>query len=114
MKRDISLYFDDIKTSIERIEEYTNNLNFEQFLKDLKTQDAVARNIEIIGEAVKNIPNQTKEKYPNVTWREAAAMRDILIHDYPDVIPKIVWDTAMISIPKFKEQVLIVIKSEGF
>lgn len=114
MKRDTSLYFDDIKIAIERIEKYTNSFSFEQFLKDQKTQDAVARNIEIIGEAVKKIPNEIKEKYPEVMWREAAAMRDILIHDYPDIIPKTVWDTVMISIPKFKEQVLNVIKSEVF
>ena len=111
MKRDIGLYFEDILNSIERIEEYTNNLSLENFLKDQKTQDAVIRNIEIIGEAVKKIPDEVKKKDPQVSWREVAAMRDILIHDYPDVVPRAVWDTVKTSIPKFKEQIIAIRKS---
>ena len=114
MKRDLGLYCDDIITAIKKIEEYIHGLSFEQFLKDQKTQDAVTRNLEIIGEAAKKIPDELKQKYPIVMWREAAAMRDVLIHDYPDVIPKVVWDTVTSNIPKFKEQILTVIKSEGF
>ena len=92
MKRDLGLYCDDIIAAINKIEEYTRGSSFEQFSKDQKTQDAVTRNIEIIGEAVKKIPPEFKQKYPLAMWREAAAMRDVLIHDYPDVIPKVVWD----------------------
>ena len=114
MKRDSGLYCDDIVGAIRKIEEYTKNLSLKQFLEDYKTQDAVVRNIEIIGEAAKKIPDDLKQKYPAVMWREAAAMRDVLIHDYPDIIPKVIWDTVTISIPKFKEQISHVIESEGF
>lgn len=114
MKRDSGLYCDDIVSAIKKIEEYTKDFSLEDFLGDQKTQDAVTRNIEIIGEATKKIPDDLKQKYPDIMWREAAAMRDVLIHDYPDIIPKVVWDTVKINIPKFKEQILIVIKSEGF
>lgn len=114
MKRDIGLYCDDIVSAIKKIEEFTKDFSLVDFLKDQKTQDAVIRNIEIIGEATKKIPDDVKRKYFNVMWREAAAMRDVLIHDYPDVIPKVIWDTIKNDIPKFKEQILHIIKSEDF
>jgi len=74
--------------------------------------DAVIRNIEIIGEAVKKISEEIKKKYTYVEWKEAAGFRDILIHDYFGIDLEAVWDTLKNNIPSFKEQIAKVLKSE--
>ena len=68
--------------SIERIEEYTAGVTKEEFLKSTLLQDAVIRRLEVIGEAVKNMPEEIKARYPDVPWRQIASMRDVLIHKY--------------------------------
>ncbi|WP_456420003.1 HepT-like ribonuclease domain-containing protein [Methanocaldococcus infernus] len=72
----------DILEAINRIKIYTKGMDYEKFLSDIKTQDAVIRNIEIIGEAVKLLSPQIKEKYNNIPWKNIAGMRDKLIHSY--------------------------------
>jgi len=74
--------------------------------------DAVIRNLEVIGEAVKKIPDGIKKKYPGVEWKEAAGFRDILIHDYFRVDLKGVWDTIKNNILSFKAHILRVLRSE--
>ena len=70
---------------------YTIRINYNTFLKDIKTQDAVLRNLEIIGEAAKNVSESIKKKYPDIPWKEIAGTRDRLIHDYFGVNLDIVW-----------------------
>ncbi|MDD4909903.1 MAG: DUF86 domain-containing protein [Candidatus Omnitrophica bacterium] len=83
MKRDARVYIEDIIESITKIEEYTKDLKSEDdFYKDTQIQDAVLRRLEIIGEAVKNIPEEIKRKYPQIPWKKIAGMRDILTHQY--------------------------------
>ena len=108
MSRDPKLYFDDILRAVTRIEAFISGMSFEEFRSDFKTQDAVIRNFEIIGEAVKNIPEDLKKKHPEVSWRSAGDMRDFLIHEYPDVLPDVVWKTATDDLPKFKAQILAI------
>lgn len=76
------IYLEDILTSISRIEEYTQKLSFENFRNDQKTIDAVVRNLEIIGEAAKNIPEDFSEKHSELPWREMISMRNKVIHEY--------------------------------
>jgi uncharacterized protein with HEPN domain len=71
-ERDIRLYLTDIVEAIRKIENYTKGMDFEQFAADEKTLDAVLRNLEVIGEAVKNIPDEIKGKYPATEWESAA------------------------------------------
>ena len=82
MKRDIRVYLEDILESIEKIEEYTQAIDREDFLRKSQTQDAVLRRLEIIGEAVKHIPKRVRNNYPDIPWQQIAGMRDILIHEY--------------------------------
>ena len=101
--RDVRVYLDDILTSISRIEKYVEGMSMDQFRADSKTTDAVVRNLEIIGETVKKIPEDVRTAHPAIQWRPAAAMRDFLIHDYPSVDIEAVWNTIKEDLPPFKE-----------
>ena len=90
MNRDFRLYLDDIIKYIEKAEKYTNNLTYEDFLKDDKTSDAVIRCIEVLGEASNKIPDEIKNKYP-IPWRDITNMRNRIIHGYFDVDREEVW-----------------------
>ncbi|MGC9101445.1 MAG: DUF86 domain-containing protein, partial [Caldisericum sp.] len=90
-KRNWKLFLVDVLESIEKIENYTSEISFEEFIKDEKTKDAVVRNIEIIGEAVKHIPEEIKEKYNQIPWKKITGMRNRLIHGYFVVDYTIVW-----------------------
>lgn len=90
-KRGDTAYLQDIREALARIQNYVKGLNYEEFVKDIKTQDAVVRNLEIIGEAVKNVSKTLKGQYKNVAWREWAKVRDKLIHHYFGVNLDIVW-----------------------
>lgn len=104
-QRDHRVYLEDILQAISSIEAYTKAMSFQDFAEDRKTQDAVVRNLEVIGEATKRIPDNVRKAHPSIAWRPAAAMRDFLIHDYPEVDVQAVWDTIKTDIPGFKEAV---------
>jgi uncharacterized protein with HEPN domain len=95
-------FVEDIFVSIERISTYTSGMNREEFGRDPKTQDAVIRNLEILGEAAKRIPESFKETHPEVPWKKIVAMRDKLIHHYFGVSLDIVWATVQNDIPEIR------------
>jgi uncharacterized protein with HEPN domain len=92
MSRSLALYLDDILSSIDKIERYTATLTRESFAADDCTLDAVAYNLQVIGEAVKNIPNELRDRYPQIEWRKIAGLRDILAHAYFSIDDEIIWD----------------------
>ena len=101
MKREYKLFLKDIAQACRHIREFTEGMDYEQFLGDEKTSSAVIRKLEIIGEAAKNIPDPVREKYSGVPWRGMAGMRDRLIHGYFGVNYKLVWETVRTDIPLF-------------
>ncbi len=102
MKRTYSDCLSDIVINIKRIEDFTKGSSFEKFASDEKTTYAVIRALEIIGEAVKNLPASLKSKYPKVPWKQMAGMRDRLTHAYFGVKIDVVWYTITDEIPKIK------------
>jgi len=106
-------FLHDIKEAINRIKSYTKELAYKDFLKDHKTQDAVVRNIEIIGEATKIISKKLKRKYPDIPWKEMAGTRDKVIHFYFGVNYDVVWSISKDELPAVFKQVNNMIRSES-
>jgi len=102
MSRDHQLRLKDIEDSIEAIQRYMDCLNYESFCKDDKTMDAVTRRLEIIGEAVKHLPEELTGPYQNIPWRAIAGFRDILAHGYFRADHAIIWDAANLGIQELK------------
>lgn len=100
----------DIKEAIERIRNYTAGMSYEEFLQDTKTQDAVVRNIEIIGEAVKNLSRGLKEKYKDIEWKDIAGMRDKIVHFYFGIKWELVWSVVNDKIPALLPKIETIIK----
>ena len=108
-RKDIDL-IRDINESIERIVSYTHGIEYEDFKKDHKTQDAVIRNIEIMGEAVKALSEKVKKDNSNIPWKSMAGTRDKLIHDYFGVNIDIVWNIVKEEIPKLLSKIKSVLQ----
>lgn len=100
--KDDFVYTDHIILCLNKIQDYTNGLEQIDFSKSELIQDAVIRNIEIIGEAAKKISSDLKSQYPEIPWKEMSGMRDKLIHDYFGVDVEVVWKTVKEDIPYLK------------
>ena len=105
MPRDSRVYLEDVLTAIERIRVYVGGFSREVFGADAKTVDAVVRNLEIIGEAVKQLPAELRAQAPDVEWIKIAGLRDVLIHAYFAVNLDIVWDVICHKIPDLEQRV---------
>jgi uncharacterized protein with HEPN domain len=92
MHRDFRLYLDDIHDAIRSIREYTEGMTFDSFAGDRKTIDAVIRNLEIIGEAARNLPDEIKDQGVEIEWRKIVGLRNLLIHEYFGISKPVVWD----------------------
>ena len=110
MKRDVRVYIEDILESITKIEEYTKEISEEDFYGNTQVQDAVLRRLEIIGEAVKNIPQEFRDKYSGIPWKKIAGLRDILIHRYFGVNLERTWKVVKEDIFDLKSKILKVRK----
>jgi uncharacterized protein with HEPN domain len=105
MTRGHADYINDIVQALHHILEFTYGMTLEEFENDIKTQYAVIKSIEIMGEAAKKIPGSIRRKYPEVPWKRMAGMRDKLVHEYHGVDETIVWGVATKDIPSIKTAV---------
>ncbi|MBI3189870.1 MAG: DUF86 domain-containing protein [Ignavibacteriales bacterium] len=109
MSRDESLYLADIQESCEKVLRFTKGMTYKDFVHDDLHFDAVLRNLEIIGEAVKNISEETRNKYPKIKWRKIAGFRDIVAHEYFGINDETVWDIVENEIPALLEIVKVML-----
>ena len=110
-EKDPSIYIEHILSNIEQIETFSENLDKEELADNKLKQYAIIRAIEIIGEAVRNLPSNVKNNHPEVSWKEIIGTRDMMIHHYFGVDLNIVWNIIKIDLPILKIQI-IKIKSE--
>ena len=103
--RDHTLFIQDILLAIERIESFISGMDYDAFVDDDKTLSAVVRKLEIIGEAVKQLPESFTQQHKNIPWKQIAGMRDKLIHFYFGVDPLLVWQTVQNRLPELKASI---------
>ena len=103
--RDLSLYLKDISQAIESIEAFIFGMDYDAFFADDKTVSAVIRKLEIIGEAVKQLPEEVSQRHPDIQWKRIAGMRDKLVHDYFGVNMDILWDVLTTKLPALLKQI---------
>jgi uncharacterized protein with HEPN domain len=102
MKREIGDYVQDIVEAMDKAMNFVEGMSFDEFTQDDKTVFAVVRTLEIIGEAIKNIPDEIRKDYPEIPWKGIAGMRDKVIHEYFGVNLKLVWKTIKERVPEIK------------
>ena len=103
--RNYKIYLNDILAALKAIEEFVKGIDIEKFKKDDKTSSAVIRKFEIIGEAAKNIPEEIREKYCQIPWKEMAGMRDRLIHFYFGIDYSLVWKSIKERLPGLIDEI---------
>ncbi|HEY2030555.1 MAG TPA: DUF86 domain-containing protein [Myxococcales bacterium] len=104
MSRETRLYLDDMLEACRRVISYTTGMSFEHFVADQRTRDAVARNLEILGEAAKKVPEDVRKQLPAISWREVCAFRDVLAHNYFGIDERIVWDVVTLRAPSIMRE----------
>jgi uncharacterized protein with HEPN domain len=105
MDKNYLIYLAHISEAIEIIEEYLADSDFEKFVADQKTVDAVIRKIEIIGEAASNVSEKFQKKYPEIAWRGMISARNRMIHGYFDINQKAIWEICKEDLPILKKQI---------
>ena len=113
MRKDPRILIDDIFESIEMIQKYVKGFDEKHFFADKKTQDAVFKRIENMGEAVKRLPQDFKESRKEIPWKKIAGMRNVLIHEYFGIDVKKVWIVAKSDIPELKEKINLIMKDRA-
>jgi uncharacterized protein with HEPN domain len=112
-KRRDKEYLADLVEAVHRIIDYSKDLTYVEFLADKKTQDAVLRNLQVIGEAVKKLSPRVKQAHPRLPWKQMAGMRDKVVHDYFGINYDIVWTLAIEELPALLPSLTSIDPGEG-
>jgi uncharacterized protein with HEPN domain len=112
MPRDYKVYFEDILESIDKINRYISGMDLETFSEDEKTVDAGVRNLEIIGEATRKLPDEIKIRYPDIEWVRIIGLRNIIVHDYSSINLRIIWSIVKDKLPILDEQIRKIIHED--
>ncbi|OGY08900.1 MAG: hypothetical protein A2700_00190 [Candidatus Blackburnbacteria bacterium RIFCSPHIGHO2_01_FULL_44_64] len=110
MTKEPKIFLQHILESIELIEKRVVGVTFDEFSHNLDLQDMVIRRLEVVGEAVRNLPKDFRDKYRSVSWQDPAGMRSALIHGYFQVDLEVVWDTIRNDLPTFKKEIGSILK----
>ena len=113
MSRNYDLYLRDIVTAADRIASYVEDITRSEFEADRMRIDAVIRNLQIIGEAVKKTPDSIQKEYPNIPWQEIAGLRNRVTHVYFNVDINIIWDVVQFELPILKTQIQQILKEKS-
>jgi len=116
MPRDYCLYLEDIIEAAEKVKNYTEGMDYDSFTADSKTVDAVIRNLGIIGEAVRNLPEEIKTRsgVEDLEWKKIITFRNIVIHQYFGVNLRVVWDIVQNKIQPLKESCQKLLEKPGW
>lgn len=110
MPRDYRVFLDDILEAVRKVREYTEGLSYEQFSADQKTVHAVVWNLQIIGEATKNLPREIRSRYPDLPWRDMAGLRDVIVHQYFGIKLDVIWKIIRNDVPLLESRIRGVIE----
>lgn len=105
IERNYKMFIEDILESIEKIESYIEGLDYEKFTSKGMVVDAVIRNLEIIGEATRNIPDKIREQNPEIPWKKMIGLRNIATHAYFGIDLEIIWEIVTRNLPETKSQI---------
>lgn len=102
-KRGVLLRLYDILESLKKIESFVKGCDYKTFLAEPMRQDAIVRNVQIIGEAAKRVPQDICDRYSTIPWRQLKAIRDVIVHNYYEIVPETVWRVATEELPGLKQ-----------
>jgi uncharacterized protein with HEPN domain len=106
VSRDYVQTLSDMLEACDRIASYLSDTDGGSLAKDRKTLDAVVRNLQVLGEAAKRVPETIRAQAPGIAWRKITGMRDVLIHDYFGVDDEVVWDAALMEVPRLRDELV--------
>ena len=104
MSREYRLFLEDMRAACEKTIRFSQGLTLAEFLADAKTHDAVMRNLEVIGEAAKHIPEEVRKRNPSVPWRKISGFRDVAAHEYFGIDTDVVWNLITHEVPALLEE----------
>jgi uncharacterized protein with HEPN domain len=111
MKKDDTVYLRHIIDAFLQIERYTNGVTYEEFLSNSLLQDAVIRQLEVMGEAARNLSADLQNEYPAIPWRQMISLRNRMIHAYFNVNLQIIWEIIQGDIPNLKQDMMRVLET---